>query len=444
MNAWARAFASMPGRGARALWPILLCLVFAACGGERTVEATPTSPPAVQGEAGAADSAPANADAVAAVTPTAPATPTPAAGTITLWHSWAQREGDALAQILDAFRENYPGVTVQTLFVAPDDLLQSYAEAVQAGSGPDLIIAPNWWLDDLVTLGVVQPLDGLIDIGQADTYWPAALDNLRWQGKLYGLPLSYDTVALYYNPSLLPAVPQTTDELLDLAGQPLQGIGLYNNLFHLAWGIPAFGGQIVDDTGKAVLDQNDGAARYLAWLRVLAGTPGSYVDSDYGMLLDRFKKGEYPFFVDGPWALDELKGAMNGSVSVTTLPAGPAGPAQPWLYTEGIFFNPAATPEQQALARLLGSHLTGAESGTVLAQTARLLPANRNANLGNDADLRAFARQAETAQAMPHGAVMDQVWRYGGDMLVRATAGMEDPAAIVTDTTTLINEATGR
>jgi maltose-binding protein MalE len=114
------------------------------------------------------------------------------------------------------------------------------------------------------------------------------------------------------------------------------------------------------------------------------------------------------------------------------------------LYTQGLFLNPASAPHQQELAWLLADHVTAAESGTVLARSAGLLPANRNADLGHDADLRAFARQAATAQAMPHGAVMDHIWRYGGDMLVRATAGVEDPAAIVTETTTLINEATGR
>ncbi|MCB0063419.1 MAG: hypothetical protein KDE19_14960, partial [Caldilineaceae bacterium] len=47
------------------------------------------------------------------------ATPTPEpVGTLTLWHSWAEADGDALATILAAFGERYPELQINTLFVA--------------------------------------------------------------------------------------------------------------------------------------------------------------------------------------------------------------------------------------------------------------------------------------------------------------------------------------
>ena len=119
-------------------------------------------------------------------TPVPGPTPTPTVdlenGRIVLWHSWAEADGDALAAILGAFKTEYPNLVVDTLFVAYNDLPQSYADAVLAGSGPDLVLAPNLWLGELVDAGVVQPLDELASAETLAQYWPATLDNLRWDG----------------------------------------------------------------------------------------------------------------------------------------------------------------------------------------------------------------------------------------------------------------------
>ncbi|RIK29374.1 MAG: hypothetical protein DCC55_38080, partial [Chloroflexi bacterium] len=243
------------------------------------------------------------------------ATPTPdLTGRIVLWHSWAEADGDALAAILSAFRQRYPNVAVDTLFVAYNDLPQSYTDAVLAGAGPDVILSASWWLGDMVAAGVVQPLDGLVTPDELGSYSPAALDHLRRQGQLYGLPTHVELVSLFYNRALAPAepLPTTTDALLALAQQnPQQGSGLYASLYHLYWGLPAYGAQLFDAEGRVVLDQNGDAAGYLAWLAAMHQTSGSFVELDYGMLLDRFKKGEFAFFVDGPWAIDELRGALG-------------------------------------------------------------------------------------------------------------------------------------
>ncbi len=434
---------------------ILVAIVFTlallvACRDRNREEqpATP-QPPAAETAAPAEEpqTDPAATPAQAVGAPAAAANPTtiPPRGGVTLWHSWSQADGDALARILEDFNQMYPEVQVETLFVAYNDLLQSYAQAVADGSGPDLILAPNWWLSDLTMLGAVQRLDDRVSAEHLGALWPAAVDNLRMNGILYGLPVHYEVVALYYNQELVlaDALPATLDELLTYAAQrPANGIGIYANPFHLAWGFPAFGGAIFDGDGRAILDQSDGAERFLAWLAAVNALNGSYVDTDYGMLLDRFKKGEFAFFVDGPWALSELSAVLGDSLGVTPLPLGPAGTAQPWLYADAVYVNPNASPEQASLALLMAEYITGPTSGEILAAVAGRLPANRNA--GANARLSGFAQQAAVAQAMPHGPHMDAFWRYGGDMILKALTGVEELNAIVLETATLINETTGR
>ena len=365
-------------------------------------------------------------------------------GRVVLWHSWAGADGDALATILSEFQERYPKLTVDTLFVAYDELPQTYADAVAAGGGPDLVFAPNWWLRDLVDADAVLPLDEWVDPLLLQRFWPAALDSLRVDGRLYGLPVNVDLVALYVNQGLIApqAIPLTTDDWLALARKnPEAGAGLYTNLYHLYWGIPAFGGELLDEEGVVVLDATSGAADFLTWLRAMDETQGNFVDLDYGMLLDRFKKGEYPFFVDGPWAAAELVEVMGENLAVAPLPAGPAGPAQPWLSADGLFVNPAVGAEQQARALLLADYVTNADSGRHWAEIGRRLPANRDTETGDDPILKGFLRQAATASAMPTNPEMEEVWGYGGDMLVKVLSADMDPVAAVAETTALVNDA---
>jgi arabinogalactan oligomer/maltooligosaccharide transport system substrate-binding protein len=202
--------------------------------------------------------------------------------------------------------------------------------------------------------------------------------------------------------------------------------------------------RLFDDNGVAIIDQGGDAAGYLAWLRTLSETPGSYVDPDYGMLLDRFKKGEFAYFVDGPWAIADLRAAFGDNLAVTPLSVGPAGPAQPWLSADGVLMNPKLTPEQQQIALSFARFLTTAESGALIAGMGKRLPAARNTALGDDPLLTGFAQQASNAQPMPALSEMSRAWGYGGDMFIKVVDGDADPAAAVRETAALINDANGR
>ena len=364
-----------------------------------------------------------------------------------LWHSWAGADSDALGAILRDLNDRYPDLTVETLFVAYDELPDSYAQAVQAGGGPDLVFAPNWWLGGLVDAEVVTPLDDLLGATMADEYWPATVENMSRAGRWYGLPVNFELVSLYVNKELIDAeaYPQNTADMLTLAqSDPTSGAGVYANFYHIYWGIPAFGGTFMDSEGRVTLDTNTGTAEFLDWLFRLSRVQGTYVDLDYGMLIDRFKKGEFAFFVDGPWALAELSEALGENLAVIPLPAGPTAAAQPWLSADGLFLNPNADDLQKERALLVARHITGAESGRAWSDIARRLPANRHAAPSDDLLLQAFAAQAATAQSMPSLPEMDEVWGYSGDMLVKVLNEVMDPVAAVVEATALINDANGK
>lgn len=368
-------------------------------------------------------------------------------GTVLLWHSWAGGDGDALTAVLARFQQERPQIRVETQFVAYGDLARTYTDAVKAGGGPDLILAPNWWLRDLAEEGVLLPLENRITTQERTQFIAAAIDNLSWKGVLYGLPTNFELVALYYNRRLLDekALPRVAEELIELAlASPTQGIGVYTNFYHLFWGIPAYGGRLFDADGRVVLEQTTGTADFLDWLLRAQETPGIFVALDYGMLMDRFKKEEYALFIDGPWSIGELRERFGADLGVAPLPAGPAGPARPWLSADGVFLNPAAAAQRQELALTLARHLTSAESASLLAGVAGRLPARKGADLGGDALLAGFMRQGATALPQPHQAEMDEVWFYAGEMIAQVLNGAATPEEAVLEAATLINEANGK
>jgi arabinogalactan oligomer/maltooligosaccharide transport system substrate-binding protein len=112
---------------------VILLALLAAC------EDTPPASEAVVDAATTpvADSSTTTGGAPApSILPTATPTPTPLAGRIVLWHSWAEGDGDALAAILAAYQQAEPGVIVDTLFVAYPDLAQAYATPSPGAAAP--------------------------------------------------------------------------------------------------------------------------------------------------------------------------------------------------------------------------------------------------------------------------------------------------------------------
>ena len=102
------------------------------------------------------------------------------------------------------------GVTVAVLEVPFDKIRDHLSTAGPAGEGPDIIIGAHDWLGELVTNGVVAP----IDLGAAaDLYAHVAVKAFTYDGALYGVPYAIENIALIRNTELVPEAPATFEEL---------------------------------------------------------------------------------------------------------------------------------------------------------------------------------------------------------------------------------------
>lgn len=129
--------------------------------------------------------------------------------TLQFWGVFDQR--GAFERAMRDFQGQYPNVKVQYTPLNYEDYERTLIDKLAAGQGPDILMIHNTWLpkhgDKLYPLDESwrdandRPLMTLRDF--QTTFVDTATQDLVAGGKIYGLPLYVDTLALYYNRDLL-------------------------------------------------------------------------------------------------------------------------------------------------------------------------------------------------------------------------------------------------
>lgn len=139
-----------------------------------------------------------------------------ASGTKELNFYYVYDNTDAFSEQIQAFRSQYPGVTVKTKkFVNLDEYEDLIINEIAEGEGPDVFMIHNSWMLKHWKKLYPMPSD-LPVVMTADTFkqtfFQAAADDLIIDNKIYGMPLSIDSLAVYYNTSYFKDLLATTDK----------------------------------------------------------------------------------------------------------------------------------------------------------------------------------------------------------------------------------------
>lgn len=346
-------------------------------------------------------------------------------GRILFWHDWAAEDTAVLNELLAGFSALNPEVRVITVAVPSGTLRQRYQETAVMGLGPDLLILSDADVRPLADANLIRPLpDETIN---ADKYLSTAIDSLRYQDNLYGLPLSLQPMALYYNEEQVLEPARTLDALLQDA-QAGQAVAMNSGFFLSLWGLQAFGGSLFDIEGRVLLNQG-GYTNWLNWLKTAQDAPGMILDRNDETLRDLFVSDRVAYYVGNPRALPDLREKMGTTrVRSTVLPDGPNGPAGPLLQVEAILINQSSSDHQVELALALADFLTNAEQNARLMREANRVPANRRVRVDQQTFpvIAGFAAQARTAIAVPQQPQMETLVDAGEDMLRGFLTGIVD------------------
>jgi multiple sugar transport system substrate-binding protein len=263
---------------------------------------------------------------------------------LTLSGSLLGREGEVVRRQLERFRAAHPEIAVE-LRATPDNADQRhqlYVQWLNAHVGePDVLQLDVVWTAEFAAAGWIASLDRFRP--PVDELLASAVTANRWNGVLYALPWFVDVGMLYWRTDLMPAPPQTLDQLLAAAQDARTRHGLP---FGLVWQgaryeglvtvfveyLGAFGGAILDDDGRVVVDSGP-AVQALTFMRDAIHrdglVPPAVLTWQEEQTRFAFQNGQAAFMRNWPYAfalMDDAESAVAGRFAVAPVP-GQAGRA---------------------------------------------------------------------------------------------------------------------
>jgi arabinogalactan oligomer / maltooligosaccharide transport system substrate-binding protein len=361
-------------------------------------------------------------------------------GELTVWHAYSsggEAEGAAFEAVKAEIEAANPDLTLTVLDVPFDQLFTNFQTEAAAGGGPDLFIAPNDSLGTQARASLLLPLDEHLDDEFLGEQLEVAVDGSQVDGTFYAVPESLKAVAMFYNSSTVSEPPTTTDELL-AAVEGGTRVGLMQGAYH-NWGWwYAFGGQIMDDSGRCVADES-GVADAFAFLRDLRDA-GAEIYTDGAAFQDDFETGNLDLIVEGPWFTGDAKAALGDDLGVAPMPEGPGGPSQPMTGVDGWYINVNAADPDLAVA--FAKAMVSPENEQTFVDDAGHIPANANIEIA-DPITQTFAEAVESGFARPQNEELNNYWANFDNALAQLFTAGADPEQAVADACAAMNEANG-
>lgn len=399
----------------------------------------------------------------ACATPVTPTTPTPSAPvnvssrgvTLLLWHGWFGAKRQALSRLVDRFNEQHPEGRVLLQSMSLATFAGDLRAAAAAGGGPHLVLIPNSWVGGLADGEVLRPLDDLVPPDERQALLPVTLGGATAPDRqgaqhLYGLPISFDTLALYYNTANILTSPADTTALINSAHglgdpsatPPVWGLALNLSLDNTIGYLYAFGGRIFDDKGALVLagDGRAGVEQWLNWLLRLNGDQQLLARADSSIDVDReLKNGHVLMTFDWSHQIAVYRSLWSERMGVAPLPrlSETDQPPHPYVASDLLALNSRVAAAEAQAAVVFMRFMIGEEAQRELL-AADLQPARKDLALDGDnprlAAARVFRQQAEQGWPMPNGATREVVWQEMKLMQQRVLMGLASPADAVTET----------
>jgi arabinogalactan oligomer/maltooligosaccharide transport system substrate-binding protein len=344
-----------------------------------------------------------------------------AATEIVVWHAYRGDEKAAFEKVIGMFNASQGKVVAKTLAVPYDAYADRITASIPRGRGPDLFIFAQDRLGGWVEGGqTVEPIDFFVTDETVAQLVPGMMDAMTYRDTVYGLPLNYKSIAMFYNTALVKAPPKTTGELVKLAKGMTNAqagrFGLayeYSNYFFHAALMNAFGGQVFAAGAKPVIDSKQNVAAInlmMKWFKqdgILPAEPSSTLVSTL------FNEGKAAIVFCGPWFLGEVSDKVKYAIApLPTVDEAGGKPMRPWLTVEGVYVSAGSRHKEEAYS--LAEFLLSKDAALVLALEGGQLPTNKaiyaDPRVAKSPTLSGFRKQLDTAVPMPNYAEMTLMW----------------------------------
>ncbi len=321
-------------------------------------------------------------------------------GRLLVWHHFEGQEAEAFNAILDEYTAIH-GITILREHFPADKMIKPFTSQANSGLGPDILINRPPHIGPLVRTEYIQELSEF----NVDTasFLPASLTPLRLRKELYGLPFSLTLQVLCYHKEQVKTPPATFDELVAEAKDGRR-VALLSNFPFTFWGVSFYGGQLLDEKGKIILDQG-GLAEWFEKLKEIKNIPFFTLHNNMEILEQAFVQGEATYYTCVSQTIPALQEDLGEDMlGVTPLPGYPGRPAAPLMGVNALLFNRLSSSTNKELALQLAQFLTNTQQQTKLVlATKSQIPVNTKVKIDEQLSpiIAALVKQSKTGITFP-------------------------------------------
>ncbi|MGJ9457678.1 extracellular solute-binding protein [Oceanobacillus sp. CF4.6] len=359
-------------------------------------------------------------------------------GKLVIWED--KDKGIGLDAAIESFEEEY-GIKVEYREM---DMATEIREQMRldgpSGQGPDIITLPHDQIGQVVTEGLVAPLE--VESSITDIYTESSIMAQTYDGQLYGLPKATETPVFIYNKALMAEPVETFDELFEfskeLAGSDQYGyLALWDNFYFANSVLQGYGGYVFGDDGGVPDPQdlgvnNEGAvegAEYIQqWYEEIF--PSGIVGESGGSAKDGlFQEGKVASVMDGPWAFQTLKD-IGMDYGVTPMPKLPNG-EYPITFMGVKGWHLSSFSNNKEWATILIEWIANEENAKIRFEETNEIPPVKtlieDPIIADNEGAQAVAIQSQRAIPMPNIPEMSEVWEPMAQALQLIATGKSDP-----------------
>ncbi len=403
------------------------------------------------------------AAACSATTPSQPTpqpTPAPTTGAatpplvLTLWHSWSGRSAQALDLLARRYEQNHPDVRISLRSRPAASLVRDYSAGVADGSAPQMLLVRSRYLGELAERRYVLPLQDKSVQERLGDLLPAAVDGGRIGGILHALPITFDSLVLFYDRRQMPQPPKTLDDAI--AFVPPQATASPERSWGLAYYLSApttlpylnvFGGSLLGPGGTIALDDANraGTLRWLEWIQSLHSDQRTTATDDFGVVDSLIQSNRVAAAIDWSYRLADYQRLWGeDAVGLAPLPdlGGQSASPTPWLLSDVICVNTVTSQQQRAAAVDFLVFLVSGSAQELLWSRGSEQPVNRRAQV--DGAAKAIAGIVAGTVAFPNTTAASRAWPVLDEMVRSVLAGSATPAEAFDKAATGLRALPGR
>ena len=336
---------------------------------------------------------------------------------------------DEYAEALEeAVEAKYPQYDIQWEHVESTDTRTKLELDGPAGVGPDIFIQPHDGMAQSIQSQILLPLGEKLTSQVQERFIEGSVQTVEFDGTYYGVPLSTESVAFFYNKTLLDKygfeVAETWDEI------KAQGDEFNNtaenkfiirmetgNSYTMHFFLTAFGYQLFgpDHNDPEKINFNtqeviDGLT-YYQLMRKYLDVP--YADLTTDTVEVEFAKGNVPYIITGPWSIAEVRNQNTGfEWGITTIPT--INGVQPETFSGNIIACISAYTQHVAESKQVLEFLASEEGLKILYDVKGSIPALKDNSVIEgvleDPYVSGILAQAEFSQPMPILPEMSSYW----------------------------------